>query len=719
MDSTSKGEVMQPRSKNIAARAGRWSARHRKTAIFGWLAFVVVAFMIGGGLGTKTLDRYEGGVGESGRADKLLGEKFEQPATERVLVQGSPQELRGGVRDVSARLSANPNVTKVHKPALSKDGRSALVEFQVKGDLDQAKKRIDSILATTSASQRAHPDLRIEQAGDASMEQAFEKSMEEDFSRAQTLSLPLTLAILVVAFGALAAAGIPVLLALTGVLATLGAVAGVSQFAPVDSAVSEVVLLVGMAVGVDYALFYIRREREERAKGRSPEAALEAAAAISGRSVLISGLTVIAAMAGMYLTGSSTFNSFATGTILVVAIAVIGSLTVLPALLSKLGDGVMKGRVPFVGRRREAGGESRLWGAILDRVLRRPLAAAIAAGAVLAALSIPAFGLHTAKPGAEGLPQDLAMTKTIKRMQDAFPGGELPAQVVVQAKDVTSPEAAGAIRKLERRALATGQVSAPVSVEVNRSHTLAVVSMPLKGKITDDASNRALDTLRDEVIPATGLNAQVTGATAQSRDFNDLMKSRAPLVFVFVLAMAFVLLLLTFRSIVIPIKAIALNLLSVGASYGVMVLVFQHGYGESLLGFESSGAITPWLPLFMFVILFGLSMDYHVFILSRIREAFDQGASSDDAVRYGIKSTAGVVTSAAIVMIGVFSIFALLRALEFKQMGVGLAVAVLIDATIVRGVLLPATMKLLGDWNWYLPKSLGWLPRIVPEPARA
>jgi putative drug exporter of the RND superfamily len=268
--------------------------------------------------------------------------------------------------------------------------------------------------------------------------------------------------------------------------------------------------------------------------------------------------------------------------------------------------------------------------------------------------------------------------------------------MVVQAKDVTSPETAGAIRKLELRALATGQVSAPVSVEVNRSQTLAVVSMPLKGKITDDASNRALDTLRDEVIPATGLNAQVTGATAQSRDFNDLMKSRAPLVFVFVLAMAFVLLLLTFRSIVIPIKAIALNLLSVGASYGVMVLVFQHGYGESLLGFESSGAITPWLPLFMFVILFGLSMDYHVFILSRIREAFDQGASSVDAVRYGIKSTAGVVTSAAIVMIGVFSIFALLRALEFKQMGVGLAVAVLIDATIVRGVLLPATNRSLS-----------------------
>jgi uncharacterized membrane protein YdfJ with MMPL/SSD domain len=706
---------MQPQSTNIAARAGRWSARHRKTAIFGWLAFVVVAFMVGGGLGTQTLDRYEGGTGESGRADRALGEKFEQPATERVLVQGSPQELRGGVRDVSARLSANRDVKNVRKPTLSRDGRSALVEFQVKGDLDQAKKRIDSILATTSAAQRSHPGLRIEQGGDASFEQAFEKSMEEDFSRAQTLSLPLTLVILVIAFGALAAAGIPVFLALTGVLATLGAVAGVSQFAPVDQAVSEVVLLVGMAVGVDYALFYIRREREERAKGLSPEAALEAAAATSGRSVLISGLTVMAAMAGMYLTGSATFSAFATGTILVVAVSVLGSLTVLPALLSKLGDRVMKGRVPYVGRRTE----SRLWGAVLDRVLRRPLVAAIAAGGLLVALSMPAFGLHTAKPGMEGLPQDLPITGTLKRMQEAFPGGELPAQVVVQAKDVTSPETAGAIRKLERGALATGQVRRPLSVEVNRSRTLAVVSMPLAGKVTDDASNRALDTLRNEVIPATGLNAQVTGATAQSRDFNDLMKSRAPLVFLFVLAMAFVLLLLTFRSIVIPIKAIALNLLSVGASYGVMVLVFQHGYGESLLDFESSGGITPWLPLFMFVILFGLSMDYHVFILSRIREAFDKGASTDDAVRYGIKSTAGVVTSAAIVMIGVFSIFASLRALEFKQMGVGLAVAVLIDATIVRAVLLPATMKLLGDWNWYLPKSLGWLPRRAHEPARA
>jgi uncharacterized membrane protein YdfJ with MMPL/SSD domain len=709
---------------NIAARAGRWSAKHRKTAIFGWLAFVVVAFAIGGALGTKNIDQYHGGTGESGRADQALGEKFKQPASERVLVQsrhGSARdaEFRAGVRDVSARLSAHPSVTDVRKPALSGDRRSALVEFHVKGDREQAKKRIDSILATTSAAQRAHPSLRIEEAGDASSEKALDKSIQDDFSRAQKLSLPITLVILVVAFGALAAAGIPVLLALTGVLATLGAIAGVSQFAPVDQAIGEVVLLVGMAVGVDYALFYIRREREERAKGLSPEASLEAAAATSGRSVLISGLTVMAAMAGMYLTGSSTFESFATGTILVVAVAMIGSLTVLPALLSALGDRVMKGRVPFLSRRRESGGESRVWGAVLDRVLRRPLVAAVAAGAVLVALSVPAFGLHTATPGAEGLPQDLAVTRTLERMQKAFPGGELPAQVVVQAKDVTSPKTAEAIRRLESKALATGQVREPVSVDINRSHTLAVVSMPLAGKVTDDVSNRALDTLRDEVIPGTGLKALVTGPTAQSSDFNDLMKSRAPLVFLFVMAVAFVLLLVTFRSIVIPIKAIALNLLSVGASYGVLVLVFQHGLGESLLGFKSSGAITPWLPLFLFVILFGLSMDYHVFILSRVREAFEKGASTDDAIAHGIKSTAGVVTSAAIVMVAVFAIFASLRALMFKQMGVGLATAVLIDATIVRAVLLPATMKLLGDRNWYLPRSLGWLPRIAHEPARA
>jgi uncharacterized membrane protein YdfJ with MMPL/SSD domain len=340
---------------------------------------------------------------------------------------------------------------------------------------------------------------------------------------------------------------------------------------------------------------------------------------------------------------------------------------------------------------------------------------------------VPALSLHTINTGAQGLPRSLPIMQTYDRIQAAFPGGPQPAVVAVQADDVTAPAVQQGIADMEREALASGQMSQPVDVTVNPSKTLAVVNIPMQGDGTDAASERALATLRDDVIPSTvgpldGVETNVTGMTAGSKDFNDAMKSNLPLVFAFVLGLAFLLLLVTFRSIVVPIKAIVLNLLSVGAAYGVLKLVFQDGHGESLLGFQSLGGITSWLPLFLFVILFGLSMDYHVFIISRIREAVDGGMKTEEAVGYGIKSTAGVVTSAAVVMVAVFSIFATLSALDFKMMGVGLAVAVLIDATIVRGVLLPATMKLLGDWNWYLPRGLHWLPRIsaeaqAPEPA--
>jgi RND superfamily putative drug exporter len=434
------------------------------------------------------------------------------------------------------------------------------------------------------------------------------------------------------------------------------------------------------------------------------------------------------AMAGMYLTGDPTFSSFATGTIIVVAVAMLASVTVLPALLSKFGDGVMKGRVPILGRRRERVGPSRMWSAILNPVLRHPAIAATVSAAALVALAIPALGLHTGNPGADSLPQDAPIVKTFDRMEKAFPGNDLPAQVVVEAADVNAPGVTRAIGELERSAIASGHFNRPMKVDVAPSGKVAVVTMPIAGGGTDARSNAALAALRDELIPATigkaGAQAQVTGATAQSKDFNDLMKSKAPIVFAFVLAMAFMLLMVTFRSIVIPVKAIVLNLLSVGAAYGVLVLVFQNGVGQSLLGFESTGTIVSWLPMFLFVILFGLSMDYHVFILSRIREAYDNGMSTDDAVEFGIKATAGVVTSAAIVMVAVFGIFGSLDILMLKQMGVGLAAAVLIDATVIRAVLLPASMKLLGERNWYLPKRLEWLPRIqshdvAPEPAKA
>jgi len=477
------------------------------------------------------------------------------------------------------------------------------------------------------------------------------------------------------------------------------------------------VLLIGLAVGVDYSMFYLKRERQERAAGRSERAALEAAAATSGRSVLISGLTVIVAMAGMFLTGDKTFASLALATILVVAVAVVGSLTVLPAVLSRLGDKVERGRVPFVGRSRRNDGEGRIWGAIVDRVLARPaLAAALSAG-VLLVLAAPAVQLRLAAQGPDSFPDSIGVIKTYDRMQDAFPGSALPANVVVEAPDVRSATMRGAIAELESRALASGLAFEPITVDVNGAGTVANITVPIAGNGTDARSNAAFRMLRNDVVPDTvgavvDTEAGVTGQTAQWRDEAEALKSNLPPVVAFVLLFAFILMLVAFRSIVVAAKAIVLNLLSVAAAYGVLVLVFQHGIGDGLLGVSSAAGIDSVVPLLLFVILFGLSMDYHVFILSRIRETFDRGKSMDEAVSHGIKSTAGVVTSAAIVMVAVFAIFATLQWPFFKQFGVGLATAILIDATIVRGVLLPASMKLLGDWNWYLPRWLEWLPRL-------
>jgi RND superfamily putative drug exporter len=724
------------KTRNLAARAGHWSAHHRKLAILGWIAFVILAFAIGGASGTQKLKGENAGNGESRTARQVIAKAgLKERATEQVLVQArgsSPRAedvpFRKAVADVNRAIARNPNVTDLNSPyekghggQISGNGRSALVIFQIKGSQDTAEKRVAPILRTVAATQRANPSLRIEEFGDASSTKALNKAFADDFKKAETLSLPITLAILLVAFGALVAAGLPLMLGLTAVFATLGLIGPISQVWPVDEAISSVVLLIGLAVGVDYSLFYIRREREERAAGRSKEAALEAAAATSGRAVLVSGGTVIVAMAGMYLTGNATFASFGTGTILVVACAMLGSLTVLPAVLSKLGDRIDKGRIPFLGRRRARGGGG-AWAWIVDRVLRHPIVSVVAAGGVLVVLCIPTLGMHTVDTGVNGLPADLAVTKTLKRIEAAFPGGPLPAQVVVEARDVNSPQVQEGIQQLELGALGTGVMREPIETHVNADHTVAIVDVPLAGSGTDSVSNNAVRELRGTVIPQTigkvaGARVNVTGITAGSLDFNDQMKSRAPWVFAFVLGFAFMLLLVTFRSIVIPLKAIALNLLSVGAAYGVMVWIFQDGHFEGALGFKSIGGITSWLPLFLFVVLFGLSMDYHVLILSRVREAFDRGERSDQAVATGIKATAGVVTSAAVVMVAVFAIFATLRSLDFKMMGVGLATAVLIDATIVRAVLLPASMKLLGDWNWYLPSWLEWLPRFEHEAA--
>ncbi|MDQ3777566.1 MAG: MMPL family transporter [Actinomycetota bacterium] len=725
------------RSNNIAARMGRWSARHRKLAVFSWLAFVIAAFVIGGAIGTKELKPEDQGVGESGRADKILAEDFETPPGERILVQHptltvGDRQFDGVVADVVERVSARPELTNVRSPLqeensgfVSRDRHSALVTFEFRStDEKQAEQQIDSILAAVAGAERAHPGFTVEEFGDASVAKQLTDRFAEDLKKAGLFSVPLTLAILLLAFGALVAAGIPVLLGLTAVFGATGLFAVASQWVGSSDGVDALMLLIGLAVGVDYSMFYLKREREERARGRSEEAALEAAAATSGRAVLVSGFTVMIAMAGLFMMGQASFYGFAIATMLVVGVAMLGSITVLPAVLSKLGDRVNKARVPLVHRLRRSDGESRFWNAVLDRVLRRPLAAAVAAGALLVGLSAFALQMHTVQASPDAFPKSLPVMQTYDKMQKAFPGGEIPATVVVRADDVTSPAMQEAVGQLRWRAVDTGVMREPIRVDVNPDKTVALISVPVLGDGTDSTSNEALRALREEVVPPSfgrveGVEYAVGGYTAASKDFNDLMSAKAPWVFGFVLILAFLLLLVTFRSIVIPVKAIVLNLLSVSAAYGVLVIVFQHGVGKGILDFDFTGGIDSFLPVFLFVILFGLSMDYHVFILSRVREAFDSGMKTEDAVAHGIKATASVVTSAAIVMVGVFAIFGTLSLLFLKQFGVGLAAAILIDATIVRAVLLPATMKLLGDWNWYLPRWLEWLPRLEHEQAPA
>jgi len=733
------------RSNNLAARMGRWSASHWKTAVFGWLAFVVAALVIGQAIGTKQIDQNDSNVGQAHRADHILRDAGFQadPQTEIVLIQSkkltaqSPA-FRSVVNEVVDTVKPFSTIKNLRSPyaagrgdQISADGHTAMVEWDMKGDNDYATKRIDALTKATDRIARAHPGFFVGEAGSISSGKALNDAFNSQLGKAGERSIPLTLVILLLVFGAIVAAGVPLLLALSAVAGTLGVIALPSHLVPMDQNVSAVVLLVGLAVGVDYSLFYLKREREERAAGRGHRAALEAAAATSGRSVLISGVTVMIAMAGMLFSGDKTYLSMGIATMLVVAVAMLGSLTVLPALLSKLGDRVEKGRVPYLHRLRRQSGDNRFWSAVLTPALRRPLLSAIAATAILLVMAAPVLHIHTAQSGLDALPKSIATVPTLDKIQQSFPGSATPAVVAIKA-DADAAATVNAVSAVRKQALASGQMSGPIDVDVNAAHTVTRVTIPLQGNGTDSKSIAALKTLREDILPATvgkvpGATYAVTGGTAGSQDWNSMLRHTTPIVFGFVLTFAFLLLLVSFRSVVIALKAIVLNLLSVGAAYGVLVAVFQWGWGEGLLNFRSNGGIASWLPIFLFVILFGLSMDYHVFILSRVREAFDRGLSTADAVGHGIKTTAGVVTSAAVVMVGVFSIFATLPILDMKEMGIGLAAAVLIDATIVRAVLLPATMKLLGDWNWYLPSWLNWLPKFdhgagaaepVAEPAR-
>ena len=725
-------------ARRLTGIAGRWSASHPWTAIAAWVGCVVVLLVTGHLAGTVQLPNSQTGSGQTGQAEQMMSRDFAERANEFVLfdsrsLQAGAPAYEAAIRDVLNRIQATGRVTQIHSPLdpsydnqISADRHAALLQFQITGNINDAATRVVPVLAAVQAAAAANPQIQIAETGDASINKAVNDTLFRDLHRAELLSFPITLVVLLIAFGAVVAALLPLGLAVMAILAATGLVAFTSHLSGETVQASSVMLCIGLAVGVDYSMFYVKRQREERAAGRPVLDSIEVAASTSGRSVLISGLAVLVAMSGMLLTGNTVFYGMSQAAMLVVAAAVIGSLTLLPAMLALLGDRVDWGQLAFVSRLRRPAGQSRVWTAILDRVLARPVLTVAVSLSVLVLLALPLLRLHTAEPGASDLPQNTAALQTYNRIQQVFPGGPAPALVVVEAPDVTSPAVIAAGQAFVRAALASGQMNQPITFVVNPAHTAAIIQVPLAGTGEDAASVHALTTLRDKVIPVTlgrvpGVRTAVGGETAATVDFNTLMGQRSGWVFAFVLLLAFLLLLVAFRSVVIPLTAVVLNLLSVAAAYGVVVALFQWGWGQSLLRFTSVHSVASWLPLFLFVVLFGLSMDYHVFILSRIRESYDRTHRTDEAVSHGIKTSAGVVTAAAVVMVFVFLTFATLSMVQLKEMGVGLAVAVLLDATVVRALLLPATMKLLGPRNWYLPRWLQWLPQTSvsePPPAR-
>jgi RND superfamily putative drug exporter len=702
------------------AAIGRWSTGHPWLAITVWVGFVSLALAGAAVTGTKSLSN--GAVGESARGYNLMSAHGVWPPSveygymHSARLRADEPAFRSAVADVEARMQAGfGGQTDVR---ISADRHSAIVV-----STPAIPFSIRSVRASVLAAAPAHPQVTIGEAGAFSASDARDSAGNQDLHRAELLSVPVTLFVLLFAFGSLVAAVVPVVLALSAVAAAFGLLGPISSVFPLDSSVKVVVLLIGMAVGVDYALFYIVRSREERSRGLPPHEALERTARTSGRTVLISGTTVIVALGSLFVIDSNVFNAVACGTIAVVAVAVAGSVTVLPAILELLGPRIDRGRIPFLPHLRTDGSGSPFWSAVVDRVLHRPRLAIVLATCLLLALAAPALSLHVSKPSGETLSsQSNPVFATLDPIRKTFPSTAAPAMLVITRPASDRSAGIGAINRLERLAVARGISHPPFTLTGSTDGTAATLELPLNGAGDNTASRQAILLLRRQLVPETlgrvsGVETAVTGVTAEDVDFTQQMKDGLPYVIAFVLAFAFLVLLLAFRSLIVPIKAIVLNLLSVGAAYGILVLVFQHHWAQGLLGFHSNGTIISWLPLFLFVILFGLSMDYHVFILSRVREGVDRGMTNDAAVRHGIFVTAGVVTSAALVMVGVFSLFGTISSLELKQAGIGLAAAVLIDATIVRAVLLPATMKLLGHWNWYLPRAARHHPHRPPRHA--
>jgi putative drug exporter of the RND superfamily len=719
----------------------RWSARRRLTVIAIW-----VGLFVAGGLLTS---RYLSGAlttqadftnnPDSKQAQTLLEQRLSGPrrSNEVVIVRSDSKtvtdpQFKAYVTRLKADLDAlKPEVVQQTTDPYQAGGRfvsddrhATLIPLTMAGSLDQADKNIDQVLDRTLHAQ--HPDgFTVWVAGEATTAKDSNTIAEQDLRKGETIGIVAALAILIVVFGTVAAGVLPVVLAIMAIVVALGLVSLLGLAFNLSFFITNMVTMIGLAVGIDYSLFTVSRYREERAHGRDKLAAIGAAGGTANRAVFFSGMTVVLALAAMLLNPTTIFRSIAAGAIIVVLVAVAASLTLLPALLAVMGDKVNALRVPVLFRRRQQDVDRThgFWAGVARRVMARPVVSLVLATGILVVLAVPLFGIRTGFSGISTFPNDVQSKQAFTVLSRDFSGGlTSPAQVVVDG-DVRSPAVTAAIARL-RAALRADPAFGPSTLQVNRAGDLALVSVPVNGDPSGETATAAVRHLRKVTIPAAfaGVNASVAsvkvgGKTAGGIDFFDLTHFYTPFAIAFVLGLSFLLLMVVFRSVVLPALGVALNLLSAGAAYGLLVWVFQEGHGAGLLGFQQVETIEAWLPLFLFSVLFGLSMDYQVFLLSRIQERYHHTHDNRDAVAFGLRTTGGIITGAAVIMVAVFAGFAAGRLTMLQQMGFGLAVAVLIDATLVRSVLVPAAMRLLGKWNWYLPRWLGWLPQLRIEGA--
>ena len=597
------------------------------------------------------------------------------------------------------------------------DGRKALIQVTTSLGQSDDLEPADSVLAVVDEANDSS-GLRVSTIGNMSVERLFGEMADETFQKGEMIGIATALVIMLAVFGAVVAALIPVLLAIVAVLTAVGIIAIISMIRELNEFTVIVTTMVGLAVGIDYSLLIVQRFREERDRGLERYDAISTAGATASRTVLFSGVAVAIALAGMLIMPDMLFKSFGIGTMVVVVTAVAAALTLLPALLGLLGDRVNWLTIPIIGRRRSPGSGGGFWGAITGVVTAHPAISVVITAVLLLGLTAPVTTLELGSGGISMLPDDTDERHAFDVVIDDFSDGIITADIVVLAPNVSDSAVQGAIEDLTA-SLASDDFFGTAKSTISVNGDLVDIRVSIAGDISSDESIAGIRRLRDDYIPAAfaGVNAEVLvgGGTAEVMDSVEIVRRYVPLIMAAVLAASFLLLLIAFRSIVVPLKAVVMNLLSVGAAYGMVVLVFQKGVGSSLFGFQEVPVIESWIPLFLFAILFGLSMDYHVFLLSRIKERYDQTGDNSGSVVYGLHSTASIITGAALIMVAVFGGFALGPLSMFQQMGFGLAVAVILDATIVRMVLVPASMELLGDKNWYFPSWLEWLPKISIE----